>query len=114
MLKFIIVQLEVYLVTVDLYFTRRLSQLNKKGSEGLIEIKKFCTKLLSARLQAQRNELNAQVRALREELERLRYRASYVGEVVKRISENKVLVHVSPEEKYIVDVEADIDMKQVP
>ncbi|XP_022668690.1 26S proteasome regulatory subunit 8-like [Varroa destructor] len=65
------------------------------------------------RLQAQRNELNAQVRALREELERLRYRASYVGEVVKRISENKVLVHVSPEEKYIVDVEADIDMKQL-
>lgn len=35
------------------------------------------------RLQAQRNELNAKVRMLREELQLLQEQGSYVGEVVK-------------------------------
>ncbi|OQR75849.1 26S protease regulatory subunit 8-like, partial [Tropilaelaps mercedesae] len=65
------------------------------------------------RLQAQRNELNALVRSLREEIERLRYRGSYVGEVIKLISETKVLVNLTPEEKYVVDVEPDVDIKQL-
>merc|ERR1712071_240194 len=44
------------------------------------------------RLQAQRNELNAKVRMLREELQLLQEQGSYVGEVVKAMDKKKVLV----------------------
>lgn len=57
--------------------------------------------------------MNSVVRSLREEIERLKYRGSFVAEVVRRISDKKVLVNMTPEEKYIVDVEPEIDMKQV-
>ena len=43
------------------------------------------------RLVARRNELNAKVRMLREELQHLQ--ESYVGEVVKRMGQHKVLVN---------------------
>ncbi|KAF8258190.1 26S proteasome regulatory complex, ATPase RPT6 [Lactarius quietus] len=62
------------------------------------------------RLEAQRNALNARVRLLREELQLLHEPGSYVGEVVKVMGKNKVLVKVQPEGKYIVDVAADIDI----
>ncbi len=74
------------------------------------------------RLEAQRNALNArgessvsssafsvlstclhldiQVRLLREELQLLHEPGSYVGEVVKIMGKNKVLVKVQPEGKY--------------
>ena len=39
------------------------------------------------RLQAQRNEMNTKVRALREELQLLHEQASYVGEIIKGIFE---------------------------
>lgn len=42
------------------------------------------------RLKAQRNELNAKVRLLREELHHLQESGSYVGEVVKAMGKNKV------------------------
>lgn len=57
------------------------------------------------RLQAQRNELNSKVRSLREELQLLQEPGSYVGEVVKIMGKNKVLVKVHPEGKYIVDID---------
>ncbi|TYI21907.1 hypothetical protein ES332_A06G070100v1 [Gossypium tomentosum] len=44
------------------------------------------------RLEAQRNELNSRVRMLREELQLLQEPGSYVGEVVKVMGKNKVLV----------------------
>ena len=47
------------------------------------------------RLEAQRNELNAKVRLLREEL--LQEQGSHVGEVIKPMDKKKVLVKV---EKY--------------
>ncbi|KAH9835325.1 endopeptidase [Rhodofomes roseus] len=62
------------------------------------------------RLEAQRNALNARVRLLREELQLLHEPGSYVGEVVKVMGKNKVLVKVQPEGKYIVDFDADIDV----
>ncbi|KAF9045696.1 26S proteasome regulatory complex, ATPase RPT6 [Hymenopellis radicata] len=62
------------------------------------------------RLEAQRNALNARVRLLREELQLLHEPGSYVGEVVKVMGKNKVLVKVQPEGKYIVDLDADIDI----
>ena len=58
------------------------------------------------RLTAQRNELNGRVRLLREELHELQEPGSYVGEIVKAMSQTKVLVKVNPEGKYVVDVDA--------
>merc|ERR1719281_1317398 len=65
------------------------------------------------RLEAQRNELNAKVRQLREELLLLLEPGSHVGEVVKPMAKNKILVKVSTEGKYIVDVEKDIDVAKL-
>ncbi|KAM6492443.1 endopeptidase [Amanita muscaria] len=62
------------------------------------------------RLEAQRNTLNARVRLLREELQLLHEPGSYVGEVVKVMGKNKILVKVQPEGKYIVDIDPDIDV----
>jgi len=65
------------------------------------------------RLEAQRNDLNAKVRQLREELQLLLEPGSHVGEVVKIMGKNKVLVKVSTEGKYIVDLDKDIDVKDL-
>jgi len=62
------------------------------------------------RLEAQRNELNMQVRLLREELQLLQEPGSYVGEVVKPMGKNKVLVKVHPEGKYVVDLDKNISI----
>eukprot|EP00161_Ancyromonas_sigmoides_P017551 TRINITY_DN479_c0_g5_i1.p1 TRINITY_DN479_c0_g5~~TRINITY_DN479_c0_g5_i1.p1 ORF type:complete len:405 (-),score=198.35 TRINITY_DN479_c0_g5_i1:125-1339(-) len=59
------------------------------------------------RLEAQRNELNGRVRALREELVTLQEPCSHIGEVVRVMGKNKVLVKVNPEGKYVVDIEHD-------
>ncbi|KAJ8601229.1 hypothetical protein CTAYLR_003226 [Chrysophaeum taylorii] len=64
------------------------------------------------RLTAQRNELNGRVRLLREELHELQEPGSYVGEVVKAMSQTKVLVKVNPEGKYVVDVDKAVDIAQ--
>jgi len=63
------------------------------------------------RLKARRNELNAQVRMLREELYHLQEPGSYVGEVVKAMGQNKILVKINPEGKYVVDLDKEIDIK---
>ncbi|KAF5829631.1 P-loop containing nucleoside triphosphate hydrolase protein [Dunaliella salina] len=65
------------------------------------------------RLEAQRNELNAQVRLLREELQLLQEPGSYVGEVVKVMGKNKVLVKAHPEGKYVVDIDKDIEVSKL-
>ncbi|KAJ3481425.1 hypothetical protein NLI96_g7668 [Meripilus lineatus] len=65
------------------------------------------------RLEAQRNALNARVRLLREELQLLHEPGSYVGEVVKAMGKNRVLVKVQPEGKYIVDFDAEIDVNSL-
>ncbi|CAL8106752.1 unnamed protein product [Calicophoron daubneyi] len=65
------------------------------------------------RLEAQRNELNAKVRMLREELQLLQELGSYVGEVVKPMDKKKVLVKVQPEGKFVVDIDKNIDMSQL-
>lgn len=65
------------------------------------------------RLEAQRNALNSKVRLLKEELQLLQEPGSYVGEVVKVMSKDKVLVKVNPEGKYVVDIASDIDIKKV-
>ncbi|RDD36727.1 26S protease regulatory subunit 8 [Trichoplax sp. H2] len=65
------------------------------------------------RLEAQRNELNAKVRMLREELQLLQEQGSYVGEVIKAMDKKKVLVKVHPEGKFVVDLDKDIDIAKV-
>jgi len=65
------------------------------------------------RLEAQRNELNSKVRLLREELQLLQEPGSYVGEVIKVMGKNKVLVKVHPEGKYVVDIDKNIEITQV-
>jgi 26S proteasome regulatory subunit T6 len=64
------------------------------------------------RLKAQRNEWNAKVRLLREELHHLQEPGSYVGEVVKAMGKTKVLVKVNPEGKYVVDLDKDVDINK--
>lgn len=65
-------------------------------------------------MKARRNELNAKVRMLREELHHLQEPGSYVGEVVKQMGQNKVLVKIHPEGKYVVDLDASqIDIKDL-
>mmetsp|Transcript_23852 Transcript_23852/g.76671 ORF Transcript_23852/g.76671 Transcript_23852/m.76671 type:complete len:408 (+) Transcript_23852:83-1306(+) len=65
------------------------------------------------RLTAERNRLNAEVRALREEWDELLEPGSFVGEVVKAMSATKVLVKVN-DEKYVVDVAVDDVKKCAP
>jgi len=65
------------------------------------------------RLEAQRNELNTQVRLLKEELQLLQEPGSYVGEVIKPMGRNKVLVKVHPEGKYVVDIDKNIAIGDV-
>ncbi|KAJ3124736.1 26S protease regulatory subunit 8 [Nowakowskiella sp. JEL0407] len=66
-----------------------------------------------SRLEAQRNQLNAKVRLLREELQLLQEPGSYVGEVVKLMGKKKVLVKVHPEGKYVVDIHSAVDINQL-
>nr|WCZ58496.1 26S proteasome AAA-ATPase subunit RPT6 [Andalucia godoyi] len=61
------------------------------------------------RLEAQRNELNSRVRLLREELAVLQEPGSSVGEVVKLMGKNKVLVKINPEGKFVVSIDSNID-----
>jgi len=82
-----------------------------KIEESLMEVADKVKDL--RRLEAQRNELNAKVRMLREELQLLQEQGSYVGEVVKPMDKKKVLVKVHPEGKYVVDLDKGIEMSQI-
>lgn len=65
------------------------------------------------RLEAQRNQLNLKVRRLRDELHRLQEPGSYIAEVIQIMSENKVLVKVQPDGKYIVNIANNINIKDL-
>lgn len=62
------------------------------------------------RLEAQRNDLNQKVRQLKDELVQLCQPGSSVGEIIKKMGQNKVLVKIHPDGKYIVDIDKDIDI----
>ncbi len=68
------------------YYLNKIEQLEHKLNEKMQNVK---------RLEAQRNDWNNQVRILRDELTALYESGSYVGEVVKQMGKNKVLVKVS-------------------
>jgi 26S proteasome regulatory subunit T6 len=65
------------------------------------------------RLEAQRNELNNRVRSLRDELMQLQESAGHIGEVIKVLVKNRVLVKVGPEGKYICEIDQAIDQKEL-
>eukprot|EP00035_Acanthoeca_spectabilis_P034964 m.31787 g.31787 ORF g.31787 m.31787 type:complete len:417 (-) comp6973_c0_seq1:2865-4115(-) len=86
------------------YYTAKINQLKVVVTEKIKNLR---------RLEAQRNELNAKVRLLREELQLLQEPGSYVGEVVKPMGKTKILVKVQPEGKYVVDLEPGIDVTKL-
>lgn len=86
---------------LHLYFNSKIDEVENTAREKEQNLR---------RLEAQRNDLNARVRLLRQELQLLQEPGSYVGEVVKALGKKKVLVKVNPEGKYIVDVDKDIDV----
>ena len=57
------------------------------------------------RLEAQRNDLNDQVRELREEIRGLQEGGSYIGEIIKPMGKDKILVKIKPDGKYIVKID---------
>ncbi|KAJ3348757.1 26S protease regulatory subunit 8 [Entophlyctis luteolus] len=65
------------------------------------------------RLEAQRNALNSKVRLLRDELKLLQEPGSYVGEVVKLMGKDKVLVKTQQEGKYVVDIAKSINIAEL-
>jgi len=65
------------------------------------------------RLEAQRNDLNTKVRKVRNELRTLLTPASFIGEVVKRMGKDKILVRVDPSGKYITTVDKSIKITDV-
>ncbi|CAC5401901.1 PSMC5 [Mytilus coruscus] len=86
------------------YYISKIEELQLVNSEKTQNLR---------RLEAQRNELNAKVRMLREELQLLQEQGSYVGEVVKAMDKKKVLVKVHPEGKFVVDLDKNIDINDV-
>eukprot|EP00003_Mantamonas_plastica_P002456 TRINITY_DN11867_c0_g1_i1.p1 TRINITY_DN11867_c0_g1~~TRINITY_DN11867_c0_g1_i1.p1 ORF type:complete len:495 (+),score=141.59 TRINITY_DN11867_c0_g1_i1:221-1705(+) len=65
------------------------------------------------RLVAQRNALNAKVKALREELQRLMEPGAYIGEVIKLMGKGKALVKVQPDGKYVVKIDDKIKVEDL-
>jgi len=62
------------------------------------------------RLQAQRNDWNSKVRFIKDELQKLMEPCSNVGEVVKQMGKNKILVKVGSDGKYVVELSEDVDI----
>jgi len=62
------------------------------------------------RLEAQRNDLNQKVRNLKDELVALCQPGSSVGEIIKKMGQDKVLVKIHPDGKYIVDIDKEISI----
>eukprot|EP00834_Sanchytrium_tribonematis_P002606 NODE_84_length_22354_cov_0.646506.p13 type:complete len:202 gc:universal NODE_84_length_22354_cov_0.646506:6930-6325(-) len=65
-----------------------------------------------ARLRAQRNLLNIQVRLLGEEYQHLQSPPAHIGEFIK-ILNDKALIKVQPDGKYLVTIDDDVDRKQL-
>lgn len=67
-----------------------------------------------ARLQAQRNDLNKQVRDLKDEIFHLLENPSDVDELVRKVGKNRALVSNNHEGKYLVMVEDKVDISSAP
>jgi 26S proteasome regulatory subunit T6 len=65
------------------------------------------------RLEAQRNDLNAKVRAMRDEVQRLQEPGAHVAEVVKPMDKTRVLVKIQPEGKFVVQLDKRLSMDKI-
>lgn len=92
----------------NLYYYLYFSYYIRKIEEANLRIRAKTTNL--ERLKAQRNEVNAKVRQSREELTQLLEPASSIGEVVKQMGKNRILVKMGGDGKYVVEIEKDIDV----
>ena len=86
-------------VTLRSYYAQQIEKLNTQLREQQLD---------QLRLEARLSTLNDTVRALKEEIKMLTDSGSYVGEVVKLMGKNKVLVDIDGEGKYVVDRDAKI------
>lgn len=89
---------------LDVYYQTKLDEAEMQIAEKVETIR---------RLEAQRNDLNSRVRMLREEIQLLQEPGSHVGEVVKLMGKNKLLVKVNPEGKFVVDIDKSIDIAKL-
>ncbi|XP_062517670.1 26S proteasome regulatory subunit 8 [Corticium candelabrum] len=89
---------------IEQYYVTKIEELQLVVSEKAQDLR---------RLEAQRNDLNAKVRMLREELQLLQEQGSHVAEVVKPMDKKKILVKVQPEGKFVVDLDKNIDISEV-
>ncbi|KAL2914336.1 26S proteasome regulatory subunit 8 [Polyrhizophydium stewartii] len=89
---------------VKAYYRAKIEELESKSNSMTQNLR---------RLEAQRNQLNAKVRLLREELQLLQEPASHVGEVVKVMGKKKVLVKVNPDGKFVVEIHPLIDIAKL-
>ena len=87
--------------TLSAYYKTKISSLQIQLQERTTALQRF---------QAARNTLNAQVRSLKEELMALQEPSASVGEVVKPMGRNKVLVKLHPDGKFAVEVDKSIDI----
>lgn len=78
------------------YYAKKLVQLQHQIDEKTTNLR---------RLEAQRNALNATVRALKEEVQMLQEPSANVGEVVKVMSHNRALVKMQPDGKYYCEID---------
>ena len=67
-----------------------------------------------ARLQAQRNELNKQVRDLKDEIFHLQENPSDIAELARKVGKNRALVSNHHEGKYLVNVDEEVDISTTP
>ncbi|OMJ69775.1 hypothetical protein SteCoe_32410 [Stentor coeruleus] len=86
------------------YYLSKIEELEHRKQVKITEVK---------RLEAQRNEVNGQVRALRDEIQLLQEPGSYVGEVIKLMGKKKCLCKVNQEGKYIVNIQKDIPIEKL-
>lgn len=87
------------------FITARIAELESTMSEKKRNI---------ARLQAQRNALNKQVRDLKDEIFHLQEHPSDVAEFVKKVGKNRALVSNSHDGKYLVMVDEGVSVNSIP
>lgn len=87
-------------IGIDFYYKNRIESLEQQISEKKNNVK---------RLEAQRNELNTAVRHLKDEIISLQESSGLIGDVIKVMNKEKVLVKIANEGKFIVDLDKKID-----
>jgi len=92
------------LTTLSTFYKTRLRTTKTELDESKSDLR---------RLTAQRNQLNAKVRDLKEEIQLLQEPSGSIAEVVKVMGKGKVLVKMQPDGKLVVNIGKDIDITEL-